>query len=451
MEITLSLPARDWYRNTPDNNLTYWGLDYPPLSAYASVVMGRFVSAFDSKALILHESHGHETASSRAAMRFTVLIADVLILFPAFILFLNSIYHRKGSQQNDIFAINNGFQETLAFCLTLPALLLIDHAHFQYNNVSLGLFLTSLSCFIEEWDTLGSALFCAAIYFKHMLLYYVLAVFTLLVTRMFQVFYNHGSLAAFMYSTKILFSIAATTCLTFAPWLGEKQLLAEVFSRLFPISRGLYEGKVANVWCSISVIIRLQRFLKGTQLFGFCAIITLLASIPFCVALAIKPSCTRLILAVFGCSLSAFLFSYQVHEKQILIPLVPLAGLYGKFPKLSSWMSFVSTFSIFHLLFREGSSAAYVASAAIHFVIVMLTMLRRAQTKILDDVTLHRAWVVPGFAAITVIMAMGLNFALIFVEPPSFAPDIVVLLNTSFACAHLGLIYLMSLYYAFNT
>lgn len=34
MEITIHLPIMEWYRNGPYNNLSYWGLDYPPLSGY---------------------------------------------------------------------------------------------------------------------------------------------------------------------------------------------------------------------------------------------------------------------------------------------------------------------------------------------------------------------------------------------------------------------------------
>jgi alpha-1,3-glucosyltransferase len=41
MEITYNLNVRDWYRNTSDNDLSYWGLDYPPLTAYHSQLMGR--------------------------------------------------------------------------------------------------------------------------------------------------------------------------------------------------------------------------------------------------------------------------------------------------------------------------------------------------------------------------------------------------------------------------
>lgn len=40
MEITINLPFYEWYENTKDNDLLYWGLDYPPLSAYFSYFVG---------------------------------------------------------------------------------------------------------------------------------------------------------------------------------------------------------------------------------------------------------------------------------------------------------------------------------------------------------------------------------------------------------------------------
>ena len=40
MEITINVPFRDWYRNTGANELKYWGLDYPPLSAYWAYLTG---------------------------------------------------------------------------------------------------------------------------------------------------------------------------------------------------------------------------------------------------------------------------------------------------------------------------------------------------------------------------------------------------------------------------
>ena len=41
MEVTVNLPAREWYENSTRNDLLYWGLDYPPLTAYHSYFLGK--------------------------------------------------------------------------------------------------------------------------------------------------------------------------------------------------------------------------------------------------------------------------------------------------------------------------------------------------------------------------------------------------------------------------
>ena len=50
-EITVNLPVTDWYFNTTDNDLMYWGLDYPPLTAYHSYLVGK-VNEFNEKYFI---------------------------------------------------------------------------------------------------------------------------------------------------------------------------------------------------------------------------------------------------------------------------------------------------------------------------------------------------------------------------------------------------------------
>lgn len=46
MEITVNLDATQWYTNSSDNDLLYWGLDYPPLTAYHSFINGRMFVCF---------------------------------------------------------------------------------------------------------------------------------------------------------------------------------------------------------------------------------------------------------------------------------------------------------------------------------------------------------------------------------------------------------------------
>ena len=62
MEVTTNLPPTRWYVHGPDNDLQYWGLDYPPLSAHASWLVGTLARALGRPELVaLHASRGIET------------------------------------------------------------------------------------------------------------------------------------------------------------------------------------------------------------------------------------------------------------------------------------------------------------------------------------------------------------------------------------------------------
>jgi alpha-1,3-glucosyltransferase len=57
-------------------------------------------------------------------MRLTAFFTDILLFFPAVIYTISKLYPRK-SVSNQLVAV--------AFNLCLPALILIDHGHFQYD------------------------------------------------------------------------------------------------------------------------------------------------------------------------------------------------------------------------------------------------------------------------------------------------------------------------------
>ena len=65
MEITTALPVGEWYRNSTDNNLQYWGLDYPPLTAYVSWFFGRVAQQLAPELVELHTSRGIETPHTK--------------------------------------------------------------------------------------------------------------------------------------------------------------------------------------------------------------------------------------------------------------------------------------------------------------------------------------------------------------------------------------------------
>jgi len=161
MELTLHLPPSDWYRDTSDNDLAYWGLDYPPLSAYQSLLHGRIINASLPDAVALRSSRGYESTESyvlrfnrlfncsfhaescvvktcccfgptrKLLMRWTVLSSDLLVFFPAALWFVWA--YVKGGIGISAEERREGWMWLLAMVLLSPCLLLIDHGHFQVS------------------------------------------------------------------------------------------------------------------------------------------------------------------------------------------------------------------------------------------------------------------------------------------------------------------------------
>ena len=57
-----------------------------------------------------------------------------------------------------------------------------------------------------------------------------------------------------------------------------------------------------------------------------------------------------------------FLFSYQVHEKSVLLPVLPVTLLGPDGGTLARWLPALAAFSMFPLLQRDGLSTAYCAA-----------------------------------------------------------------------------------------
>jgi alpha-1,3-glucosyltransferase len=73
----------EWYFNTTKNDLNYWGLDYPPLTAYHSYLVGKVAEKIDPKYVALGTSRGLEEELHKVFMRATVLVADMMVYGPS--------------------------------------------------------------------------------------------------------------------------------------------------------------------------------------------------------------------------------------------------------------------------------------------------------------------------------------------------------------------------------
>ncbi|KPI99016.1 Dolichyl pyrophosphate Man9GlcNAc2 alpha-1,3-glucosyltransferase [Papilio xuthus] len=82
-EITLHTPLTKWYINTTHNDLEYWGLDYPPLTAYHMLFIAYIAEWLDPESVRLFASRGYENENHKEFMRWTVFFSDLYIYVPA--------------------------------------------------------------------------------------------------------------------------------------------------------------------------------------------------------------------------------------------------------------------------------------------------------------------------------------------------------------------------------
>ncbi|XP_042475186.1 probable dolichyl pyrophosphate Man9GlcNAc2 alpha-1,3-glucosyltransferase [Macadamia integrifolia] len=358
MEITLNTATREWYRNSTTNDLHYWGLDYPPLTAYQSYIHALFLNYFHPDSVALFTSRGHESPLGKLLMRWTVLSSDALIFFPAVLFFIMAYYTgRRHSGHKEDMAWH------LAVILVSPCLILIDHGHFQYNCISLGFTVGAVAAIFSENNLVACFLFSLALNHKQMSLYFAPAFFSHLLGKCFKRRYP------LLEVLKLGFTVIGTFVLNWWPYLYSTEAFKEVLFRLAPFERGLYEDYVANFWCTTSMLIKWKKLFttQSLKLLSFSA--TVLGILPSMVRQLTSPSDQGFLYALLNSSFAFYLFSFQVHEKSILLPLLPASLLALEEPLLFKWFTFYAMFSMYPLLCRDHLILPYMALLALFLLI----------------------------------------------------------------------------------
>ncbi|CAK7272670.1 Glucosyltransferase-like protein [Sporothrix epigloea] len=391
MELTTHLPISQWYFH----NLEWWGLDYPPLTAYHSWLLGWVGSRIDTSWFALHASRGLETPELKIFMRATVIVSEYLIYIPAVVIFV-----RRFSRLSGVASWTASV--ALVAILLQPATMLIDHVHFQYNTVMLGLVTASMSSMLAGRLLWAAVFFVCALGFKQMALYYALPVFSFLLGTCVFPRLNVPRLLGIAAATAVSFALLVLPLLAgtvydlrhgivarpelrpativplplfanvLGPWLDPKafyypivEQLIQMIHRVFPLARGLFEDKVANFWCAANVVVKLRQY--PAELLQRASLgATLLAIVPPNLVLFIRPSRLLLPYAFAATAWGFFLFSYQVHEKSVLLPLLPmtlmLAGHSGLAPSKRAWVGFANllgTWTMYPLLKRVDLGVPY--------------------------------------------------------------------------------------------
>ncbi|KAJ2793013.1 Glucosyltransferase-like protein, partial [Coemansia helicoidea] len=263
MELTIHLPASQWYFY----DLSYWGLDYPPLTAFQSWLCGQAAHLIDPQWVALDTSRGIETHASKLFMRATVVALEAAVFVPAVVVLFRSPQLRLPWVA----------RQAATLCMLLqPGLVLIDHGHFQYNAVMLG-FLVWTVCFaLRGWHVLAAVAFCCAFMFKQMALYFAPAVFFFLLAQCVQ------APRGVVLFCSLALAVVGTVGTMLLPWIRSPAQLQQILVRLFPVARGLYEDKVANVWCAVNVVVRLRSLLPIWSLVRLATAATAVAFLPAC-------------------------------------------------------------------------------------------------------------------------------------------------------------------------
>jgi alpha-1,3-glucosyltransferase len=430
MEVTLHVPVSDWYvGRLPGNELSHWGLDYPPLTAGVSWLHGRAIESVlgsSNATLELATSRGAESDRLKLAMRLSVLLSECLVLWPAVWLFVARVVPRAD-------AVAAG----VAMVLFQPSLILIDHGHFQYNTICLGLTLWAVLALLADRPFLATVCFCAALNFKHMALYFAPAFFFQMLGDAFRL----GSLPRAIVRVALLGVVAIATFAVFwSPWLAQENPVAavqQVLARLLPWERGLYEDKVANFWCTVSPVLKLNGRYPIATLRQLCLGATLLAIAPASAALLLRRRQHRAALAesfltgLLATSLAFFLFSYQVHEKSLLLPLLPLA-LLGvsagtRWRGVAALIALIGHFSMYPLSQKDETQLAYFALALLFYL-----------------AEFGASWRHSWFVAVSAAGALIIHVLMAFVTPPARLPDLFTVACTSLSFAHLALLWVFA-------
>jgi len=345
LAMTCTLPLREWYFDSTSE----WTLDYPPFFAYFEWLMCQVAKLVDSD-MVRISTKGYASESTVLFQRGSVIFTD-LVLFLSTWYYIFATVRSPPHTQTHTHTPRVSYQ-IFALVIFNGGLLIVDHIHFQYNGMLLGMLVLCLALAKDDRPIALAAVFSVLVLLKHLFLTLapVFALYLLLV-------YCRISTESWITVTFRMSQLAgiafAALAAAFAPFCvfsnGCHEQLAQIVSRLFPFGRGLVHAYWApNVWALYYAI---DSILAGLgRRWGFFApyqvaatrglvgdyppsllwaispastmCLVILSLIPAVYALFLRPHPSTLTRCVVYASLSAFMLGYHVHEKAILVPLV---------------------------------------------------------------------------------------------------------------------------------
>ncbi|CAK0784063.1 hypothetical protein CVIRNUC_007266 [Coccomyxa viridis] len=223
LAITSSLPLSLWYTEKTSE----WTLDYPPLFAWFERLLTLPAALFDP-AMLEVSKKPYDSPECVLFQRLSVIASDVVLL--------SAVWFATRKQRS---------LEKHAVRVLVAAnagLLLVDHIHFQYNGMLLGILLWSIALIQEGQDVAAALCFAVLLNMKHLFAALAPLYFVYLLRH-----YCRGPAALHRFLTLGAVT-AAVFAISFGPFIAAGQM-HQILERLFPFQRGLLHAYWApNVW-----------------------------------------------------------------------------------------------------------------------------------------------------------------------------------------------------------
>lgn len=265
-------------------------------------------------------------------------------------------------------------------------LIFVDHMHFQYNGMLMGILVGCAVAAREQRPHLLAFLFTVLVLMKHLFVPLAPVVAVILLKHCM----GPGKRILWPRVLSVTAVVLAVVAFAFGPLLASSdnavEQLTQVLHRLFPFGRGLVHAYWApNIWALYYASDKVLSFLcrkafgmtfvsasgqplanSASGLVGdfelhilprvspvVCAVLLLVCTIPAVFSVWRKLDANTILHSFAFVTLSSFMVGYHVHEKAILVPVL----LYSLLPSLSGSdvaffmvLSGVSTVSLFPLL-----------------------------------------------------------------------------------------------------
>lgn len=163
LSLTNALPRRDWYHEAT----SVWTLDYPPFFAYFEYALSQIAARVLDPAMLAISATPVFAPAILYFQRLSVILTDGVLFY--------AIYAYCSSWPS-IHATEPAFsryKRLVIMTITVldAGLLFVDHIHFQYNGMLLGMLILSAAKFRQRKDLQGAFWYAVLLMFKHIYLY----------------------------------------------------------------------------------------------------------------------------------------------------------------------------------------------------------------------------------------------------------------------------------------